>query len=204
MTQGMDEVTPPDTTVQDWMLICQNQVQFAGDDDSPVEDVDWLLAAQEYGDAQLHEMPSFIAQQRQYHVSQPHVTTADPGKLQGKLLETYRTVLGHFQQAGEGQKPLRMIVSGTAGTGKSYLIQCLQQLLGDKIRVAAPTGGAAFNVHGHTLHSLLSITVRGEFKELQGQRLLTMQESLAGVDYLIVDEHSMVGRKLFGMVDRRL
>ena len=94
-----------------------------------------------------------------------------------------------------------MIVSGTAGTGKSYLIWCLQKLLGDHVRVTAPTGVAAYNVHGHTLHSLLSIPVRGEFRDIEGQRLHTLQESLAGVRYIVL---AMVGRKLFGQMDRRL
>ena len=47
-----------------------------------------------------------------------------------------------------------MVVSGTAGTGKSYLIQCLKFLLKKQLLVAAPTGVAAFNVDGYTLHSL--------------------------------------------------
>ena len=97
-----------------------------------------------------------------------------------------------------------MIVSGTAGTGKSYLIWCLQELLGDQLRVMAPTGAAAYNVHGHTLHFLLSIPVRGDFRDLERQRLHTLQETLASVRYIILDEMSMVGRKLFGQVDRRL
>ena len=51
--------------------------------------------------------------------------------------------------------PLYMIVPGTAGTGKSYLIHCLRLLLKDKVCVAAPTGVAAFKIDGYTLHSLL-------------------------------------------------
>ena len=31
-----------------------------------------------------------------------------------------------------------------------------------------------------------------------------MQESLASMKYLIIDEISMVGRKMFGQIDRRL
>ena len=46
-----------------------------------------------------------------------------------------------------------MIVSGTAGTGKSFLIHCLKALLLDGLRVMAPTGVAAFNVGSVTLHS---------------------------------------------------
>jgi len=62
------------------------------------------------------------------------------------------------------------------------------------------TGGAAYTVHCHILHSLLGILIGGDFRELEGQHLNALQESLAGVDYLIVDEMSMVGRKLFGDV----
>lgn len=85
--------------------------------------------------------------------------------------------------------------------GKSYLINCLKLLLGDRLDVTAPTGAAAFNVHGFTLHSLLSLPVKGEFKDLEGQSL---QQLLKDVKYLIVDEMSMMGRKMFGQVDRRL
>ena len=52
------------------------------------------------------------------------------------------------------------------------------------------------------LHSLLGIPVRGDFRDLEGQRLHAIQESVAGADYLIVDEMSMVGRKLLGQVDK--
>ena len=97
-----------------------------------------------------------------------------------------------------------MIVSGTAGTGKSYLIHCLRLLLQDKVRVVAPTGVAAFNVDGNTLHSLLNLPTKGEFKDLEGEHLNRTQRSLANMEYLIIDEMSMVGRKMFGQVDRRL
>ena len=70
--------------------------------------------------------------------------------------------------------------------------------------VAAPTGVAAFNIEGHTLHSLLSLPTKGEYKDLEGERLHHMQQSLAGMHYLIIDEMSMVGRKMFGQVDKRL
>ena len=185
------------------MLICQHGAEFP---DSAVvdKDVDWSLAGKAY--PSLEEMPHFVAQQHQHHEPLPAVSncTADPKHLQGKQLQAYKIVCEHFEEKCEAKQPLYMIVSGTAGTGKSYLIQCLKQLLGDSLRVTAPTGVAAFNVDGYTLHSLLSLPVKGDFKELEGSRLQTTQESLAGVDYIIIDEMSMVGRKLFGQVDRRL
>ena len=63
---------------------------------------------------------------------------------------------------------------------------------------------AAFNVDGYTLHSLLHLPVRGEFKDLQGTQLHNLQQALASVQYLIIDEISMVGRKTFAMIDSRL
>ena len=68
----------------------------------------------------------------------------------------------------------------------------------------APTGVAAFNVDGHTLHSLLSLPTKGDFKDLQGEQLNKIQQSLSGMEYLIIDEMSMVSRKMFGPVDKRL
>ncbi len=103
----------------------------------------------------------------------------------------------------ESPPPLRMIVSGTAGTGKSYLIHCLRLLLQDRVCVAAPTVVALFNIEGHTLDALLRLPTKGEYKDLQGEHLHQIQQSLAGMKYLIIDEMSMVGRKIFGQVDKR-
>ena len=166
------------------MLICQYVAHFEQCNDGQTHD--WSLAAMAY--TELHEMPSFIAQQRQGHVAQPVKVTADSKLLQGQQLKAFRIVEEHFR-AKSGKPPLRMIISGTAGTGKSYLIQCLKHLLTDHLCVAAPTGVAAFNVDGYTLHSLLSLPIRGDFKDLEGKRL---------------QSHGRVGRKLFGQVDRRL
>ena len=64
----------------------------------------------------------------------------------------------------EAPPPLRMTVSGTAGTGKTH---CIRLFLGDKVRVAAPTSVEAFNIDGHTLHSLLSLPTKSEYKHLE-------------------------------------
>ena len=82
----------------------------------------------------------------------------------------------------EDPEPLRMIVSGTAGTGKSFLIHCLKALLLDRLRVMAPTGVAAFIVGGVTLHSLLHLPTRGEFKALEVDQLHQLQQAFSGVD----------------------
>ena len=67
-------------------------------------------------------------------------------------------------------------------TGKSFLIHCLEALLLDWLRVMAPRGVAAFNVGGFTLHSLLHLPTRGEFKALEVDQLHQLQQAFIGLD----------------------
>jgi len=62
-------------------------------------------------------------------------------------------VCSHVQ--ADNPEPLQMIVSGTAGTRKLFLIHCSKNSLLDCLRVMAPTGVAAFNVGGFILHSYI-------------------------------------------------
>ena len=73
-----------------------------------------------------------------------------------------------------------------------------------RVRVAAPTGVAAFNIDGHTVHSLLNLPSKADFKDLEGEYLHQMQQSLANMQYLFIDEMSIIGRKIFGQVEKCL
>ena len=192
-------MAPPSRVTEEWMLICHQNAEMQPSMETQ-EDIDWTASAQSYPN--IDEAPSFISEQRQAAAQHVYTTTANPANLQGKQLQVYTTVQQHHTT--NSPPPVRMIVSGTAGTGKSYLIHCLRLLLQHQVVVAAPTGVAAFNIDGHTLHSLLSLPTRGEFKDLEGERLTKLQQAFSEVKYLIIDEMSMVGRKTFGQVDRRL
>ena len=72
----------------------------------------------------------------------------------------------------------------------------------DHLHVVAPTGVAAFSVAGFTLH--YHLPTHGEFKALEGEQLQQLQQRFSGVDYLIVDEMSMLGRKLSEQVGQGL
>ena len=182
------------------MLICQYGAAFPQSENDK-DDHDLSLAGMAYPN--LQELSSFISRQHLEYVTQPAATTADPERLQGKQLVAYNIVCYHFKMQDRAT-PLRLIISGTAGTGKSYLIRCLKLLLTGQLCVTAPTGVAAFNVDGYTLHSLLRLPVKGDFKQLEGNRLQTIQQFMTSIRYLIIDEMSIVGRKMFGQVDRRL
>ena len=77
-----------------------------------------------------------------------------------------------------------MIIQGTAGTGKSYLIGAIKHAMEtdslpnkSPLLLLAPTGVAAFNISASTIHSALKIPVR-DMIELQGSRLISLQEEM--------------------------
>ena len=60
---------------------------------------------------------------------------------------------------------------GTARTGKSYLIDIIQERLHKITIVLAPIGIVAFNIQENTIHSALSILISGTNFELEGESL---------------------------------
>jgi ATP-dependent DNA helicase PIF1 len=199
-SQG-DRESSRSRNVEEWMLICQHRAQLGGSHESSTLDVDSLEAARRY--PSLDEAPSFITRSKETHTPRhDSVNLPNPELLQGNQCQVYEAVQRQLTQLH--LQPLCMIISGTAGTGKSFLIGCLKRLLGRKVIVLAPTGVAAFNVNGCTLHSALRLPTEGEIKNLEGDALRQLKETLAEVAYIIIDEMSMVGRKMFGQVDQRL
>lgn len=103
------------------------------------------------------------------------------------------------------------IIDGTAGCGKTYLIAAICQGLReladlhdqpDPIRVLAPSGVAARNICGRTLHSGFSLPING-FSALSGSRLAAMQLLWEGVHFVIIDEKSMLGLRSLAQIDSR-
>src|SRR5688572_10318458 len=98
---------------------------------------------------------------------------------------------------------------GIADIGKSYLIKTIRTRLHTiagkngklPILVITLTGVAAFNINGLTIHSILFILIMKDKKyELNGNRLKQLQERLENVSYFIIDEKSMVGRRMLGII----
>src|SRR5579859_2897251 len=128
--------------------------------------------------------------------------------LRSHLRESFCKCINEIRLSSAGGS---INIDGTAGTGKSYLIDALTKALtemaaerGKKCPIlrVAPTGIAAFNIHGATLHQTLSIPVRGH-STLSAQQLLLLQGRLNHINYIILDEKSMVGRRMFSKVDSR-
>ena len=70
--------------------------------------------------------------------------------LNDKQKLAYDIVLNHYKQKLESQ--LLMILTDVAGSGKSYVIDCIRHLLREECKICAYFGTAAFNVKGRTLH----------------------------------------------------
>ena len=123
--------------------------------------------------------------------------------------------LGRGESSGT-VRPLRLLIKGTAGTGKSFVIDRITEYIEEVAArfgwpprvtaiVAAYTGVAAFNVRGQTLHSVCKLpTDPKDFDDLSGNSLVKLQKDLFNALLLIADERSMVGRRTFSWVSSRL
>ena len=110
-----------------------------------------------------------------------------------------------LRQKGKIKKPVLAICAGTAGTGKSFTIERLKHLLGDNVILTGTTGVAGFNIKGSTIHSAVSIPLRSKKgSDLKGMRLKNLQNKLRNVDWIIIDEKSMLGQRHLYWIDRRL
>src|SRR3954453_2825554 len=72
------------------------------------------------------------------------------------------------------------------------------------VLVLAPTGVAAFNINGTTIHSKLSIPIKNKDLDLKDEQLKQLQNRLEDVQYVIIDEKSMVRCRMLALIDMRL
>jgi ATP-dependent DNA helicase PIF1 len=97
-----------------------------------------------------------------------------------------------------------IFVTGKAGTGKSTLLGYFRRNTAKKIVVLAPTGVAALNVGGQTVHSFFrfkpDITL-GKVKKLR-QKETDGETVYQRVDAIVIDEISMVRADLLDCVDK--
>ena len=92
-----------------------------------------------------------------------------------------------------------IFITGRAGTGKSTLLQLFRNTTRKKVAVLAPTGVAALNVQGQTIHSFFGFPAkplaRHEITRRKNRKLY------ARIDVLIIDEISMVRADLLDSIN---
>ncbi len=117
----------------------------------------------------------------------------------------------------ERPEPFFVHLTGSAGCGKSHLVRSIYQLLTkyltqldeeckEVVFLSSLTGSAAFNIGGYTLHSLFSIPVNvpKKYKPLKNKKLREFRDRLANIRVLIIDEISMVSKKLLCFIHGRM
>jgi len=98
-----------------------------------------------------------------------------------------------------------LFITGKAGTGKSTLLQHFRSTTKKQIAVLAPTGVAAVNIQGQTIHSFFKFKpditldkVKRVYKEDNEKNIYKK------LDALVIDEISMVRADLMDCVDKFL
>jgi ATP-dependent exoDNAse (exonuclease V) alpha subunit len=96
-----------------------------------------------------------------------------------------------------------VFLTGRAGTGKSTLLQHFRATTRKRLVVLAPTGVAAINVHGQTIHAFFGfgpdITPEKARRRASGKKPL-----YRNLQALIIDEISMVRADLLDCIDQFL
>lgn len=96
-----------------------------------------------------------------------------------------------------------IFITGRAGTGKSTLLNHARSVTKKKMAILAPTGVAAVNINGQTIHSFFGfkpdITIT-KVKKVSGSR----RDIYKNLDAIIIDEISMVRADLLDCVDKFL
>jgi ATP-dependent DNA helicase PIF1 len=98
-----------------------------------------------------------------------------------------------------------IFITGRAGTGKSTLLDYFRRNTRKKVAVLAPTGVAALNVKGQTIHSFFRFKPNITLNSIRRIRLSDENKNLyRNLDAIVIDEVSMVRADLLDCVDRFL
>ncbi len=92
-----------------------------------------------------------------------------------------------------------VFLTGRAGTGKSTLLRLFRKTTKKKIVVLAPTGLAALNVQGQTIHSFFGFPPKPLAKsQIKPRRNRKLYEK---IDIIVIDEISMVRADMMDNID---
>ena len=127
--------------------------------------------------------------------------------LLGKLNAEQRDYIAHLgEHFRSSDRPVYNFIIGGAGTGKSLLISSIYQVVRrifnydhegnpdcESIMLCAPTGKAAYNIKGQTIHSAFKLPLNQKrLNSLSPDVSNTMATTYAKLKLLIIDELSLI------------
>jgi ATP-dependent DNA helicase PIF1 len=115
-----------------------------------------------------------------------------------ELTNEFSDAFDRIEQSGH-----HFYITGNAGTGKSTLLHYFKENTKKKTVVLAPTGIAAINIGGSTLHSFfhfpLHLITKPDIRKVRDKGKL-----FAALETLVIDEVSMVRADMMDAVDQSL
>ncbi|THG93310.1 hypothetical protein EW026_g7890 [Hermanssonia centrifuga] len=156
--------------------------------------------------------PSTICAQVSPQETPGILNAASPATLRDEQFRAFDIMRWHLNEtlAGNDPPPLRMIIYGEGGTGKSKVIQTITE---EFIRrgaqhtlvKAAYTGVAALLIDGKTTHTIASIGVQDKAgKTMSDDAKAKLQGFWKLKQYLILDEYSMIGKSHLARMERNI
>jgi len=97
-----------------------------------------------------------------------------------------------------------LYITGDAGTGKSTLLKHYLEEVKKKVAILAPTGMAAINVGGETIHSFCRLNTDPAWQLLEEGKVCKLRDNrrVKSVDVLVIDEISMVRSDMLDLLDK--
>lgn len=130
--------------------------------------------------------------------------------MQRVILYNVISTIKHWMNKSPEYKPFHRIVSGGAGTGKSFLIHQITTIIRrmfnctDTVETVAFTGSAAYNIGGTTLHSAYAVDCFRPNNELTQANREKLTRRLRYTVAILIDERSMLPAELIGAVERNI
>ena len=133
-----------------------------------------------------------------------------------KILDYCKSVVKSRKCNTIDVQPIRLLIHGGAGVGKSAVIKTMTlhsekilRKVGDnphhpRVLVCAPTGKAASLVNGITLHSGFDFKFGHEHRALSDKNLAKFRENLKELKLIIIDEVSLLGADMLYKLHMRL
>lgn len=121
----------------------------------------------------------------------------DPEEKEMELGDEFKKILSLVENSNDSY-----FITGKAGTGKSTLLKHLRKTTKKQIVVLAPTGIAAVNVDGQTIHSFFRFPPEILFPDTV--RRIGGKDIFRTVETIIIDEISMVRSDVMDAMDTLL
>ena len=178
-------------------------------------DFDWGQTAELYPTNRIDFLANLRANADSDDANDSVLTLPDVNisSLNQQQLFAFKLVTQRLQsyKHGEDVDPLRLVVAGQAGSGKSFLIKCLVHAVRSMyqnnraVQVICPTGNSANLINGVTLHSFLKIPCGAQAtKEMSPPTGATgeiLQKNCENLQCLLVDERSLIGCTTLGWME---